>query len=406
MSEAVLEQESRPASGRRAPKANLGSADAEEIFAAFDPRIVRRFLAYLKPHRALLIGAQIAVLAGSVTSVLTPWMIGRLVGAAVQRQVGRLDHLLVMFAAIVLANAAASFCDQWMTSRLAQRVIFDVRRSMFLHFQDVALTFMDKTHVGRIMSRLQGDVNALQEFLESSTGALGDLTTLLGYSVILVWLDWRLGLLTLITIPALILARAVWLPFSKTTFRQARDASSIANGALAENINGVRTVQETRREGLNFTLYEEKARANFLAQARASWIAQVMTPTVDVLTGLAMASIIVVGGEEVLGGGLRIGILVTFIISVQRFFDPVRLLSMQYTVMQRAMAAGYRIFEVLDVPVTISDRPDAIDLTPEHPATVELDHVSFGYDPQRPILHDVSLKVAPREVVALVGPTG
>ena len=396
-------------SGSGAPqprrKANLGSADAEEIFAAFDPRIIRRFFGYLKPHKALLFGAQAAVLCSSLTSVAMPWVIGRVVSAAVGRHVSRLEDLLWVFALVVLINAAMSFFDQWMTSRLAQKVIFDVRRSMFAHFQDVALTFMDKTHVGRIMSRLQGDVNALQDFLESSTGALGDFTTLFGYSVVLLWMDWRLGLLTLSTIPALVLVRTLWLPYSKKTFRDARDASSIANGALAENINGVRTVQETRREAMNFELYEERARGNFQAQVGAAWIAQVMTPTVDVLVGIAMAFIIVVGGGEVIGSTLKVGVLVTFILSVQRFFEPVRLLSMQYTVMQRAMAAGYRIFEVLDVPVTLSDKPGAIDLT-EAPATVELDHVTFGYSPDRPILHDISLKISPREVVALVGPTG
>ena len=404
MSEALPAPASTPPAGRRR-NANLGSADAEEIFASFDPRIIRRFLAYLKPHRTLLIVAQIAVLCSSLSSVALPWVIGRVVSAGVARSVHGVASLLWLFGAVVVVSSLASFCDQWATSRLAQKVIFDVRRSMFAHFQEVALTFMDKTHVGRIMSRLQGDVNALQEFLESSTGALGDFTTLAGYAVVLVAMDWRLGLLTLATIPGLIVVRALWLPYSKETFREARDASSIANGALAENINGVRTVQETRREAMNFELYEEKARANFRAQARASWIAQIMTPTVDVLTGLAMAFIIVVGGEAAIGGSLKVGVLVTFILSVQRFFEPVRLLSMQYTVMQRAMAAGHRIFEVLDVPLSLQDSPAAVDLAGA-PPTVELDHVTFGYDPQRPVLHDVSLKVAPREVVALVGPTG
>ncbi len=392
-----------PAPRRR--NANLGTPDEEEIFASFDTRVVGRFFSFLKPHGPLLLGAQAAVLVSSMTSVATPWLIGAILNAAVARDLIGLKLRLALFAGLVLVNAASNFCDQWLTSRLAQRVIFDVRRTMFAHFQDVALTFMDKTHVGRIMSRLQGDVNALQEFLESSTGALGDFTTLLGYAVILLWMDWRLGALTLLTIPALIAVRAVWLPYSKATFRRARDASSIANGALAENINGVRTVQETRREAMNFELYEEKARENFHAQTASSWLSQIMTPTVDVLTGAAMACIIVVGGNEVLGGTLAVGILVTFILSVQRFFEPVRLLSMQYTVMQRAMAAGHRIFEVLDVPVTIADKPDAVDLT-DAPPTVELDHVTFGYAADRPILHDVSLTVAPRQVVALVGPTG
>jgi len=404
MSEFILDAEA-PGGVPRRPRANLGTPDAEEIFASFDTRILRRFFAFLKPHRALLYLAQAAVLVSSLSSVAIPWVIGSTVNAAVARDVGRLEMLVGVFAALVAVSAIASFCDQWSTSRLAQRVIFDVRRAMFAHFQDVALTFLDKTHVGRIMSRLQGDVNALQEFLESSTGALGDFTTLFGYAAVLLWMDWKLGLLTLATIPALIVVRALWLPYSKKTFRRARDASSIANGALAENINGVRTVQETRREAMNFSLYEEKARENFDAAVGSAWLAQIMTPTVDILTGIAMAFIIVVGGNAVLGGALAVGVLVTFILSVQRFFEPVRLLSMQYTVMQRAMAAGYRIFEVLDVPVTIANRKGAITLK-DIESTVELEHVTFGYAPGRPILHDVSLKVAPRQVVALVGPTG
>ncbi|HEY5070813.1 MAG TPA: ABC transporter ATP-binding protein [Caulobacteraceae bacterium] len=405
MSDLVLDAEAPGGETQRRPHANLGTPDAEEIFASFDTRILRRFIAFLKPHRALLLLAQAAVLISSLSSVAIPWVIGSSVNAAVAGDVRRLETLLGAFAVLVAVSATASFCDQWATSRLAQRVIFDVRRAMFAHFQDVALTFLDKTHVGRIMSRLQGDVNALQEFLESSTGALGDFTTLFGYAAVLIWMDWKLGLLTLTTIPALILVRTIWLPFSKTTFRRARDASSIANGALAENINGVRTVQETRREAMNFSLYEEKARENFQAAVSSAWLAQIMTPTVDILTGVAMAFIVVVGGDEVLGGALAVGVLVTFILSVQRFFEPVRLLSMQYTVMQRAMAAGYRIFEVLDVPVTIADAPGAVTLR-DIESTIELDHVTFGYAPGRPILRDVSLRVSPRQVVALVGPTG
>ncbi len=388
----------------RQPRANLGTADEEEIFAAFDTHILRRFFAFVKPHRRLLFLAEAAVLVSSLAGVCFPPLIGAVVSAAVDSP-GRIDRLIEIFAVLVVVYAFASFGDQWSTSRLAQRVIFDVRRAMFEHFQDVAFTFLDKTHVGRIMSRLQGDVNALQEFLESSTGALGDFTTLFGYAAVLVWMDWKLGLLTLATIPALIAVRAVWLPYSKATFRRARDASSIANGALAENINGVRTVQETRREAMNFELYEAKAKDNFQAAVESSWLAQIMTPTVDILTGIAMAFIIVVGGNEVLGGELKVGILVTFVLSVQRFFDPVRLLSMQYTVMQRAMAAGYRIFEVLDVPITIADKPGAVRLG-DVESTIELEHVTFGYAPDRPILHDVSLKVKPRQVIALVGPTG
>lgn len=390
---------------RKTPRASLGSSEGDDIFGTFDVGVARRFLGYLAPHKRAIFTAQTAVLLSAACQVAIPRLTGAAVNRAVAHDASGLDRTLMIFAGVAAAYAVAFFVGEWLSSRLAQRVIFDVRRSMFAHFQDVSLSFMDKTHVGRIMSRLQGDVNALQEFLENMNGALGDMVTLVGITVVLLITDLKLGLLTLTVLPALIAIRAVWLPYSKTSFRVARDASSTANSALAENINGVRTVQESRREALNFELYKEKAFENFKAQNGASWMTQIMVPTVDVLTGFAMAVVVVVGGEAVLGGKLEVGVMVTFILYVNRFFEPVRMLSMQYTIMQRAMAAGHRIFEVLDVPVTISDKPDAIPLK-DVAATVEFKNVTFGYDPARPILHDISLTVRPKEVVALVGPTG
>ncbi|MGA0602149.1 ABC transporter ATP-binding protein [Caulobacter sp. KR2-114] len=405
MSDMAFDRDPGVATAPRKPRANLGTADAEEIFMSFDTKILRRFFAFLKPHRAFLYAAQAAVLCSAGSQLMIPFLIGRAVTAAQEHDPSRLDRVVAMFVGVAVFYAFAFFTDQWMSSRLAQAVIFDVRRAMFAHFQQVSLSFMDKTHVGRVMSRLQGDVNALQEFLESSTGALGDFAVLIGTVIFMLVMNWKLGLLTMLVLPALVGIRAIWLPFSKTTFRNARDASSIANGALAENINGIRTVQETRREAMNFELYEEKARGNMTAQIQSSALTQVMVPTVDILTGFAMAVIIVVGGGEVLNQELQVGAMVSYVFYVQRFFDPVRMLSMQYTIMQRAMAAGHRIFEVLDVPVSIVNKPDAVVLKDVEP-TVELDHVTFGYSPDRVVLHDVSLKVAPRQVVALVGPTG
>jgi ATP-binding cassette subfamily B protein len=386
-------------------RASLGSTEGDDIFGTFDTQVARRFVGFLKPHKKTFLWAVLAVLVSAISVVMIPALIGRAVNASVARDGATLDRTLIAFAGLIAVYVTAFFLEQWLSSRLAQRVIFDVRRKMFAHFQDVSLSFMDKTHVGRIMARLQGDVNALQEFLESSTGAVGDLAMLVGITCVLLYMDWKLGLLTLTVLPALIVIRTIWLPFSKESFREARDASSTANSALAENINGIRTVQETRREAVNYELYKEKAFENLKAQTGASWMTQIMVPTVDVLTGFAMAIVIVVGGNAVLGGRLDVGVMVAFIFYVQRFFDPVRMLSMQYTIMQRAMAAGHRIFEVLDVAITIQDKPDAIELK-DVPATVEFKNVTFGYDPARPVLHDISLTVRPREVVALVGPTG
>ena len=402
MSETTRDQTER--TGRK-PRASLGSPEGDDVFGVFDTKIARRFFAYLGPHKKMFVIAQIAVLVSAASQVSIPLLIGRAVDSVVKHDMARFRETLIAFVVMAGVYTAMFFTEQWLSQRLAQRVIFDIRRAMFAHFQDVSLSFMDKTHVGRIMARLQGDVGALQEFLETTTGALGDMVMLIGIAAVLLSMDLQLGLLTLTVLPALIAIRAVWLPYSKESFRKARDASSTANSALAENINGIRTVQETRREQLNFELYSEKAHENFRDQTGAAWMSGIMTPTVDVLTGLAMAIVIIIGGNAVIAGRLDVGVMVAFVLYVQRFFDPVRMLSMQYTIMQRAMAAGYRIFEVLDVPITIKDKPDASALETFEP-TVEFDHVTFGYDPARPILHDVTFKVRPREVVALVGPTG
>ena len=390
----------------RRRNANLGTSDGEEIFRSFDTRVIRRFSGFLKPHPWSALGAVAAAFVSAGAQVLIPLTIGRAVSVATSGQAGhRIDVVVLEFFAAVVVFTVTSLISQWLSTKLAQKVIFDVRRAMFDHFQSVSLSFMDKTHVGRVMSRLQGDVNAMQEFLESTTSTLGDIVMLLGIVAALLIMNWKLGLLTMLVLPALIGIRAIWLPHSKKTFRRARDASSIANGALAENISGVRTVQETRREAMNFELYEEKAQENMKAAVDSAFLASLMTPTVSILTGFAMAVIIVVGGGEVLNSQLELGAMIAYVIFVQRFFEPVRMLSMQYTAMQRAMAAGYRIFEVLDVPLTIVNKPDAVTLKDIEP-TIELDHVTFGYNPERPVLRDVSLKVKPHQVVALVGPTG
>jgi ATP-binding cassette subfamily B protein len=391
----------------RAPRASLGTQDAEEIFAAFDTRIIRRFLKFLAPHRRALWWALGAVLLFVGSQVSIPMVIRGAVNEAVSRRDPvALDWVLGGFAVLAVLNAVGGFFQEWVSARLAQRVIFDLRRAMFAHFQDVSLSVLDQTHVGRIMSRLQGDVNALQEFLESSVTAAGDLALLIGIIVVLLAMDLKLGLLTLTVLPALIGLRALWLPRVKATFRKARDASSIVNGALAENINGVRTVQESRREAVNFGLYDEKVRENFNAQMASARASQIMAPTVEILTGVALSIIIVIGGDAVIAHALDVGVMVAYIFYVQRFFDPIRTLSMQYTVMQRAMAAGYRIFEVLDVPVTIKDKPGAAAIKDDAAPSIEFRHVTFGYRPNQPVLHDVNLRINPREVVALVGPTG
>jgi ATP-binding cassette subfamily B protein len=175
---------------------------------------------------------------------------------------------------------------------------------------------------------------------------------------------------------------------------------------MAEGINGVRTIQNLDRQKVNLDLYDDKAYQNLRTQLTGSKFAQVMVPIVDTLTGIAMATVVVVGGSMVLNGGLQVGVIVAFLFYIQRFFDPIRSLTMQYSIMQRAMTSGRRIIEVLDLPVAIDDKPDAVTLTRDMDGSVEFRDVVFGYNPQHPVLNRVSFRVNPGETVAIVGPTG
>ncbi|MDA0232454.1 MAG: ABC transporter ATP-binding protein [Chloroflexi bacterium] len=399
-------------SGRaRPPHAVVGSQverDEEMFGKAFNGHVVRRFSGFVKPYRALLIVAILAVLGFTATQLAIPLVIRYAVDNALEinnTDRSLLETTVIVLALVVLFNYLTNFIQEIVVGRTAERVLFDLRRAMYTHLQRVALSFMDRTEVGRLMSRLQGDVGALQEFLETSVFAIGDFVLIVGIAMVLIAVDWRLGLLTMSVVPALLLIRIVWLPRAKIAFMGARESSSRLNGALAEGINGVRTVQGMSREEVNAALFEEKVDANLKAQLKGTRYGQIMIPTVDTLTGIAMAIIIVVGGSFVLDRTLEVGVLLLFILYVQRFFDPIRALTMQYSIMQRAMASGQRIFEVLDVPIEVQDKPDAIKLE-NIDGSVEFKNVTFGYNRDQPVLQDVSFRVNPGETVALVGPTG
>ena len=397
---------------RRTPLAVVGSQDhfEEEMFgAAFDGVVVRRFWGFVRCYRRMLFFAIVGVLVFTLTQLAIPLMIRYAIDHALVGGIGSLDLLRLLagaFLAAVVVNYVANMVQEFLVGRVAGHLLFDLRRAMYAHLQNISLSFMDRTEVGRLMSRLQGDVNALQEFLETSIFAAGDLVLLVGIVTVLLWLDPGLGALTLGVVPALLLVRVLWLPHAKRAFLEARRTSSTVNGALAENVHGIRAIQEMRRETVNYRLFEEKARENMTAHLRASRFSNALIPVVDGLTGVAMVIVVVVGGERVLAGELDLGVMVAFLFYVQRFFDPIRSLTIQYSVMQRAMASGQRIFEVLDVPVEVADRPGAVSLDEDGDGCVEFEDVTFGYEPSRPVLHGVSFRVAPGETVALVGPTG
>ncbi|CDZ69875.1 YknV [Neorhizobium galegae bv. orientalis] len=397
--------------GRRPPRAVVGSHRIEEeIFGkVFDGDIVRRIWSFVRPYRTKIYWAVLAVLCFTAMQLLIPLIIRYAIDHGMQAGSDSQSVLIwsmVAFLVAILINFGASYAQEMLVGGVAEDVLFDIRKAMFTHLQRVSLSWMDKTEVGRLMSRLQGDVNSMQEFLETSVLSVGDITLLFGIVFVMLTLDFKLGLLTLCALPVLFVVRLFWLPRARKSFMAAHETNSIANGALAEAIHGVRAVQSMDRQSVNFMLYDDKARANLNTHLNAAKYAQVMVPIVDSLTGLAMALVVVVGGARVLNQALDVGVMVAFLFYIQRFFDPIRSLTLQYSVMQRAMASGQRLTEVLDVPVDIKDAPNAKVLTSDMDGSVEFKDVVFGYNPKHPVLKHVSFKVNPGETVALVGPTG
>lgn len=395
----------------RPPHAVVGShrIDEEMFGRVFDPRIVRRIWKFVRPYRREVLFSVIAVLVFTGTQLAIPLIIRDAIDNGLNTVTGSRASLLnsiLLFLLVIVINFTASYLQENIVGRTAEKVLFDIREAMFSHLQYVSLSFMDKTETGRLMSRLQGDVNAMQEFLETSVISIGDIVLLFGIIISMLYLNPQLGLLTLAVLPVLLIVRIFWLPRARIAFMAAHESNSVTNGALAEAIHGVRTVQSMSRQGVNFSLYQEKAAHNLKTHLTAAKFAQVMVPIVDSLTGVAMAIVVVIGGSLVLDQTLEVGVMVAFLFYIQRFFDPIRSLTMQYSVMQRAMASGQRLTEVLDVPLQIQDAEDAIALTPESSGSISFQNVTFGYDPEFPILKNISFDVESGQTVALVGPTG
>ncbi|MEE9255500.1 MAG: ABC transporter transmembrane domain-containing protein, partial [Pseudomonadales bacterium] len=262
--------------GRPPPLAVVGdqASEEEEMFgAAFDGAVLRRFWGFLRPYRRNLLIALGGVFLFTLTQVMIPLLIRTAIdhGVAAGAQGMRLLQIVgIAFFTVVVVNYVANFLQEMLIGRIAGHLLFDLRRAMYLHLQRVSLTFMDKTQVGRLMSRLQGDVNALQEFLETSMFAFGDVVLLIGIVSVLLWLDPRLGMMTLSVVPALLIVRLIWLPHAKKAFLRARETSSAVNGALAENVHGIRTIQEMGREQINLQLYSDIAGENLESHLRAS----------------------------------------------------------------------------------------------------------------------------------------
>ena len=389
--------------------AREGPADEEIFGQVYDHRVVARMLPYLRPQFRLAALATVAMLIYTGTLVAIPYIIkygidGFIVGGKRPDFAG-LTLAFLVFLLTAGANWASNYWQQWAMIKVGQRILYGMRRDMFSHLQKLSLRYFEKTEVGRIISRVMGDVNQLQEFMALVVTTLGDFLSLIGIVAMLLVLNLKLGLISMAVLPVLILIMAVWQTYARRVFMRVRKAIAIVNSALNENISGIRVVQSMNRQKRNMVIFEEKNQENLQASLSATRLSAILMTPVDVLTGIAIAAVIYFGAGMVAGETLKVGALIAFVLYIQRFFDPIRNLTMQYSQFQRSMASGIRIFDLLDTELEITDAKDAKAIPPIQ-GGIEFQNVSFGYIPGEDVLKNVSLKIESGETVAIVGPTG
>ncbi|MBI4236553.1 MAG: ABC transporter ATP-binding protein, partial [Chloroflexi bacterium] len=382
--------------GGRGPGGPWDGWDDERLGRVYDRQVVARLLPYLAPYKGWGALALSGMLVFTAASVAIPWLIGHTVDTAIAtRDMGTLSLLSLLFLGTALASALGNFLQMLYMAKIAQDMLVRLRSQLFDHLQTLSLGFFDRSQVGRLMSRVINDVEQIQQVLTGGIiGTLGDALSLVGIVAVMFWMSPTLAAVALSTAPVLLLIAIFWQGRAREAFMDVRRAISVVNGSLQENVSGVRVVQSLRREDENLRRFERVNREHLDANLRASRLTAAMFPAVEVLVGVATALVIVVGGWMALRGSLEVGTLVAFGLYVQRFFDPIRNITMQYTELQRAMASGVRIFELLDTQPQVADTPDAQEIAPVR-GRVTFTNVSFAYQPSIPVLHAISLDVEP-----------
>ena len=381
--------------------------DADKVMGkVYDSRVIRRLVRYLGPVRSDLTLGALGVIIRSVSTVALPVLVGTATDALIgDGDLARLNTTILIMVAVIALGWGGRYLEELFLEYAGQKILYRVRTEMFDHLQRLSLRFFDQNKVGRIMSRVQNDVQQIQELL--ATGMLNvvfSAVTLVAIACIMLIMNTRLALLTLTVVPALAIVAFIWQKHARQAFIKVRRAIATVNAQLQEGIAGVRVTQSLTREEVNSEQFEYVNREHYSANVRAARLQAVMWPMIEILTALGTALVIYFGGRQVLAGEMTAGVLIAFMLYVRRFFEPVLELAMEYVEIQRAMASGARILELLDVKPEIRDDTQAVELPPAK--EIKFKGVSFGYAPSVEVLHDIDLTVNPGETVAIVGRTG
>ena len=381
--------------------------DDDVLGRVYDAGLVARLGGFLAPYKRRTVAAVFFIVVSSLMSVASPWIIGQAIDQGITAN--NPTALRQWTVAFLVAALIGWVTDRYRVALMAYvgtQVVADVRSALFRHLHEMTLTFHNNYSVGRMMSRLIGDVGVLQEFITwSITGVARAVFMLVGIVIAMFSLSWQLTLITLLVAPLMVLLTSYWRVRVRDAYRAARLRLSLINSYLNESISGIRVTQSFRRERRNFQHFDDLNGSFFDANVLAARLTALFFPGVDFIGSLATALVVGLGGWLVLQDALTAGVLVAFVLYVERFFDPIRELAQRYNTFQATMAASERLFALLDTAPDLEDAPDAV-ILPPIAGRVDFDHVSFGYKEDEPVLKDVSLHAEPGQRIALVGETG
>ena len=367
----------------------------------------RRLLSELRPYGRRLVLILVLVVVGAAAQAGGPWLIGRAIDLYILRgDAGGLAWTTLLLLGVYLVGTFVSRGQILQVGSVGQSVLASLRERIFGRLLRLPLGYFDRRPVGDLMSRVTNDVDTLNQLLSQGiTQLLGSLFSLVGIVIAMLVLDWRLALACFTVIPAMLLTNFYFARRARRAFRTTRETVGDVTAGLQEEIVGIREAQAFNRTEANIERFRERNAANRSANVQAVAITSAFAPAIDVLGTLATALVIGYGGYLVVNGTLTVGLLTAFLIYVQQFFRPIQLASQVYTQAQSALAGGERIYNILDERTEPPDPPDVPKLTRVQ-GRIELENVSFAYEPGRPVLRDVSFRVEPGQTVALVGPTG
>ncbi|MBP7550887.1 MAG: ABC transporter ATP-binding protein [Gemmatimonadaceae bacterium] len=396
--------------------------DEDALGKAFDARLARRLFTYVRPYGRIVLAAVVVLMVEGALQLAPPLLTRRVIDVAIPAGDGALVRTTALLLVLALVTQiAAAYAETLLTGILGQRIMHDLRRQLFAHLQRLPVPFFDRNPVGRLVTRVTSDVESLNELFTSGVVAgLGDLFTLLAITVLMVMVDWRMAIAAYLVVPGILYTSRWFRLRVRTEYRDIRARIARINAFLQERIAGMRVVQLFSRESDEAARFAALDRAHLDAHLRSVTVYALYFPIIEILTSVALASLIVAAAPRVEAGTLTVGTVAAFIQLARRFYQPLQDLSDKYNTLQQAMASSERIFTLLDTPVA-EGTATVTAVAPRRAAndgvTVEFEDIWFSYDEggrkkdergSDPdwVLRGVSFVVRPGETLALVGHTG